>query len=235
MKNKKLRSLVFSALFLGVGLVLPLLTGQIKEIGDSLLPMHIPVMLCGLICGWEYGFSIGLILPFLRSLIFGMPPIYPNALWMSLELATYGLVIALIYKLFKKKGLLSIYVSLASSMVAGRIVWGITKAILLSGTEKSFTFTAFLVGGFADALPGIIIQLILVPVIMSAYLHTKKRKENEKMINVKFPYGKEEIEYSFNENELAAVLESSINDYKPDIVVMAYSMQMLRDDAYEFQ
>ena len=103
MKNKKIRSLVFSALFLALGLVLPLLTGQIKEIGDSLLPMHLPVMLCGLMCGWEYGLCVGLILPFMRSFIFGMPPLYPNAVWMSLELAAYGLIIALVYRLFKKK------------------------------------------------------------------------------------------------------------------------------------
>ena len=76
--NEKLKRLIVAAVFLALGAVLPLFTMQIKEIGDSLLPMHLPVMLCGLICGAKYGFSVGLILPFLRSVTFGMPPLYPK-------------------------------------------------------------------------------------------------------------------------------------------------------------
>ena len=91
--NSTTKRTVLSAMFLALGMILPLLTMQIKEIGDTLLPMHIPVMLCGLICGYNYGFVVGLILPFLRSVIWGMPPIYPNAVWMALELCTYGFVI----------------------------------------------------------------------------------------------------------------------------------------------
>ena len=94
--------LVLAALFLAFGVILPSLTGAIKEIGDSLLPMHLMVMLCGVICGWKYGLCVGLVLPFLRSLIFGMPPIYPNSVWMSLELATYGVVIGIMY-FYRKK------------------------------------------------------------------------------------------------------------------------------------
>ena len=177
MKNKELKALIFSAMFLAIGIVLPLLTGQIKEIGDSLLPMHLPVMLCGLICGWKYGLSVGLLLPFIRSFIFSMPPLYPNAVWMSLELGTYGLVIALVYKLFRKKNILAIYISLVSSMLAGRVVWGIAKSILLGIAGKAFAFEAFLIGGFVDAFLGIIIQLILVPCIFKVYTHITNEKE----------------------------------------------------------
>ena len=126
MKKIKITKLVLSASLLGVGLVLPLLTSQIKEIGDTLLPMHIPVMLCGFLCGANYGFCVGLILPFLRYFIFGMPPIYPNAVWMALELATYGLVVGLLYFNLKTSGLKRVYISLISAMLAGRIVWGIS-------------------------------------------------------------------------------------------------------------
>jgi len=167
MKKKGIYRLVLAALFLALGMVLPLLTGQLKEIGDSLLPMHLAVMLCGAMCGWEYGLSVGLVLPFLRSVTFGMPPIYPNALWMALELATYGLVIGLLYSRRKasKKGY--IFFCLAVSMVAGRIVWGIAKAILLGVAGKPFGLEAFIVGGFLDAIPGILLQFILVPLIVS--------------------------------------------------------------------
>ena len=93
LSNNETQKLCFAAMFLALGMVLPFLTGQIKEIGDSLLPMHLPILLCGIICGWKYGISVGFILPFLRSVCFGMPPLYPQAVYYAIELATYGFVI----------------------------------------------------------------------------------------------------------------------------------------------
>ena len=175
MKAQKhpIHRVVLAALFLSIGLLLPLLTSQIKEIGDTLLPMHLPVLLCGLLCGGKYGAIVGLILPPLRSVIFGMPPLYPNAVWMALELATYGLVIGLVYAHLSSKSVKSIYVSLLSAMVAGRVVWGISKAILLGLGGKTFTLAMFVAGGFADAIPGILLQLVLIPVVMGII---RKRK-----------------------------------------------------------
>lgn len=171
--------MILSAAFLAIGMVLPLFTAQIKEIGDSLLPMHIPVLLCGLLCGPVHGGFIGLVLPFLRSVTFGMPPIYPQAVWMALELFTYGLVIGLIYGAFKKKNISTVYLSLVTAMLFGRIVWGIAKAVLLGVGGKPFTFTMFLVGGFADALPGIILQLVLIPVILAVVQYNSRRTKND--------------------------------------------------------
>jgi hypothetical protein len=162
----KIQTLVLASLFLALGLVLPSLTGSIKEIGDSLLPMHLVVMLCGAICGWRYGLLVGAVLPFLRSLLFSMPPLYPNAVWMATELATYGLVIGILYTCIKSNSKWKIFVSLISSMLAGRVVWGISKAILLGVAGKPFGIEAFIIGGFVDAIPGIILQLILVPSIV---------------------------------------------------------------------
>ncbi len=162
----KTKTLVLAAMFLAIGLVLPSITGSIKEIGDSLLPMHLVVMLCGAICGWKYGLSVGLILPFLRSIIFGMPPIYPNAVWMALELATYGFVIGIIYAQSKTPKKARIFIALICAMIAGRVVWGISKAILLGVSGKAFGIQAFIVGGFLDAIPGLILQFILIPAIL---------------------------------------------------------------------
>ncbi|MBO4413432.1 MAG: ECF transporter S component, partial [Clostridia bacterium] len=79
-KNKeRILRLTLTAMFLALGLVLPFLTGQIPQIGSMLLPMHIPVFLCALICGWQYATPMAFILPILRSLIFSMPPMYPTA------------------------------------------------------------------------------------------------------------------------------------------------------------
>ena len=97
MKRDHLERLVLSSLFLGLGVVLPMLFGQVQAIGEVLLPMHIPIFLCGIICGWKYGLTIGVILPLLRTALFGVPPLYPNAIAIAFELATYGLVIGLLY------------------------------------------------------------------------------------------------------------------------------------------
>lgn len=174
MKEHSLRRLILASLFLALGTVLPTLTGQIKEIGDSLLPMHFPIMLCGLLCGAPYGCTVGLVMPFVRSLSFGMPPLYPNAVWMALELATYGLVIGFLYARARKKTTPRLYFCLLSSMILGRIVWGVAKAILLGMNGKAFTVNAFIVGGVVDALPGIALQLILIPLIMRMIQKTGK-------------------------------------------------------------
>ncbi len=164
--ENNIKKWILSAMFLALGVVLPFFTGQIKEIGDTLLPMHIPVMLCGLICGGKYGFVCGLLTPFLRAALVGMPPLYPNAVWMSLELATYGFVIGYLYSTFKNKQIWWLYCCLVISMISGRVVWGIAKTILLGVAGKSFTLHAFIIGGFIDSLPGIVLQLILIPVII---------------------------------------------------------------------
>lgn len=166
-KKQAITNIALSAMFLSIGFVLPIFTSQIKEIGDTLLPMHIPVMLCGLICGWKYGFIVGLILPFIRSVVFSMPPIYPNAVWMATELAVYGLVIGLLYFIINRKNTIGVYISLVSAMLIGRLAWGIAKTILLGVSGKAFTFSMFMIGGFVDAVPGIIIQLVLIPLIMA--------------------------------------------------------------------
>ncbi|MBO5261941.1 MAG: ECF transporter S component [Clostridia bacterium] len=174
MRKINLKRLTLASVLLALGMVLPLLTGQIKEIGDSLLPMHLAIMLCGLICGWKYGAVTGAVLPFLRSIVFGMPKPYPNAVWMSLELCTYGFVIGLLYSLSSKKPLWYLYPCLLASMVSGRIVWGIAKAVLLGIDSIPFTMEMFITGGIIDALPGIALQLILIPVIIAVYNRLSK-------------------------------------------------------------
>ncbi len=177
--NSSLKKLILSAMFLSIGVVLPLFTASVKEIGDSLLPMHIPILLCGLICGAKYGAITGFILPIFRALTFGMPPIYPNAVWMAFELATYGLVIGLLYSRFKQKSVKTVYISLIVSMISGRVVWGVVKTLLLGIGSSKFGFYAFLMGGFVDALPGIVLQLILIPCIMAILNKFRPKSEKE--------------------------------------------------------
>ena len=165
MTSTQVRKLTYAALFLAIAMVLPFLTGQIPEIGNMLCPMHIPVLLCGFICGWPWGLAVGLIAPLLRSVIFGMPPMFPGAVAMAFELAVYGCMTGLLYKLLPRTKF-SIYAALILSMIAGRIVWGAVRVALAGMSGSSFTWALFLSGAITNAIPGIILHLILIPVIV---------------------------------------------------------------------
>lgn len=165
MKNTT-QKLTLSAIFIAVGLVLPFFTGQVPQIGNMLLPMHLPVFLCGLICGWPYGLAVGMILPLLRSFAFGMPPLYPIALAMTFELAAYGFVSGFLYGRSRWQCMIALYRSLIAAMLCGRIVWGIAEVILLGIGGNAFTWQMFVAGAVLNAVPGIILQLVLIPAVM---------------------------------------------------------------------
>lgn len=183
MKHIRLKKMVLSALFIALGIVLPFFTGQIKEIGNMLLPMHIPVMLCGLICGPWYGLLVGFSVPLMRSAMFGMPVLFPSAVAMAFELATYGLIIGLFYHKSPWKCIKALYKALFSAMVAGRLVWGVCMLILMGIKGTGFTPAAFFAGAVLNALPGIVLQLIVIPAVMLALnkaklVPFKKHSEN---------------------------------------------------------
>ncbi len=172
MTGKNTKKLVYSAICLALGIVLPFLTGQIPQIGQALSPMHIPVFLCGFLCGWPWGLAVGFILPLLRSLLFGMPPFFPGACAMAFELATYGFLSGLLYKLLPKT-VPSIYVTLILSMIGGRIVWGLARFVFAGLQGSQFPFSAFLAGAVTNAIPGIILHIVLVPLIVLALQKAK--------------------------------------------------------------
>lgn len=165
-------NLTLAAMFMAVGIVLPFLTGQIRQIGNMLLPMHIPVLLCGLICGWQYGLTVGFILPLLRYMLFGMPVLFPTGIAMAFELATYGFVIGFLYSRSRWKCVIALYRSMILAMLAGRAVWGVVELLLLGIHGNGFTWQMFFAGAFLNAVPGIILQLILIPAIMVALNRT---------------------------------------------------------------
>lgn len=164
--NNNMQKLTLSAMFMAIGMVLPFLTGQIPKIGGLLLPMHIPVLLCGLICGWKYGAATGFILPLFRSLILGAPAFFPKAAAMAFELAAYGAVSGILYERSKRQCIASLYFSLICAMLSGRLVWGAAQIMLLGISGSSFTWEMFTAGAFFNAIPGIIVQLILIPSVM---------------------------------------------------------------------
>ncbi len=162
MKKSTTLQLVLAAMFTALGVLLPIALHPLGPVGQVLLPMHIPVLLCGFLVGWKYGVLVGFLVPFLSSFTTGMPPIYPAGISMALELAAYGFLAGFLSRKH------SIMVSLVGAMLAGRVVMGVANLVLLGMSGKSYLFSTFLSGAFVTALPGILLQLILIPAILFA-------------------------------------------------------------------
>lgn len=180
MKKTNARYVALSGLFVAIGLILPFVTMQIPAIGNMLCPMHIPILLCGFICGAPYGLIVGFITPLFRGMIFGMPALLPNAACMAFELATYGLVSGLLIRKMKYS-VMNLYISLIISMIVGRIVWGIAATIIYHFLGMDFTLQQFITAGFVNAIPGILLQLIIIPTVVDsvkAYANFDYAKED---------------------------------------------------------
>lgn len=169
--NKTQRSaqtMATAAMMLALGYVLPFFTGQIPQVGNMLCPMHLPVLLCGLLCGWRYGAAVGFVLPLLRSFLVGMPPPFPTAIAMAFELAAYGLLTGFLYARSRWQCVISLYRCLIAAMLGGRAVWAAVRVILSGVSGQAFTWQMFLSGAFLTAIPGIILQLVFIPAVMVA-------------------------------------------------------------------
>ncbi|MCL2081259.1 MAG: ECF transporter S component [Oscillospiraceae bacterium] len=176
-KRKHLSNLIIAAVCLALAMVLPFLTGQILQIGSALSPMHIPVFLCAFFCGPYYAVIVGAVSPLLRFVLFGMPPIFPIGAAMCFELAVYGLAAGLLYKtLPQKKGF--VFASLIAAMLCGRVVWGAAMAVLSGAAGNAFTWRMFLAGAFTNAIPGIILHIILVPAVVIALAPRLHKRNN---------------------------------------------------------
>lgn len=168
----KVKNLTIAGVCLALALLLPFVTGQIPSVGSMLCPMHIPVLLCAFFVSWKWALGVGFVAPILRFALFSMPPM-PFGIAMAFELATYGFVASVMYKVLPKKKW-AIYVSLISAMVLGRVVWGAARMIIAGVTANPFTWQMFIGGALLEAIPGIAIQLILIPIIVMAV-----KKNNE--------------------------------------------------------
>ncbi|MBQ7502637.1 ECF transporter S component [bacterium] len=155
-------------MFIAIGLVLPFITGQIPQVGKMLLPMHIPVFLCGFICGWRAGLTVGFILPLLRGLLFGMPALMPMGASMAFELAAYGFIAGFMYPRLSFRTPVSVLLTTIAAMIGGRIAYGAAAWLFWRLQGDAFTARIFLAGAFLQAIPGIIIQLILFPALITA-------------------------------------------------------------------
>ena len=163
----KVRRLTYAALYLAIAMVLPFITGQVPQIGSMLCPMHIPVLLCGFVCGWPWGLAVGFVAPPLRSALFGMPTMFPGAVAMAFELAVYGGMAGFLRPRLPRTKACT-WAVLLISMIAGRVVWGAVRLALAGLTGSSFGWALFISGAVVNAVPGIALQLILIPLLVIA-------------------------------------------------------------------
>lgn len=164
--NKKISPtfrMLLAALFMAMSMILPFFTGQIPLLGKIFLPMHIPIILCGLVCGWQYGMVVGFVTPIFRSFLFGAPQLYPMAIAMAFKLLVVSGMAGCLYRYWKKR---SLYIILVISILSGRIVWGIAMYFLLGyGTDMAALLVMW-AEAVCYAVPGMVLQLLVVPVIV---------------------------------------------------------------------
>mgnify|MGYP001098057148 FL=1 len=167
-KMSNVKKSIITAVCIALCYVIPLMFHGIQNAGSIFCPMHIPVFICGLICGWQYGLLCGIAGPALSSALSGMPPvaILPS---MMVELAVYGTVAGLMMKLVRTKSTYAdLYISLIVAIVCGRVLAGLAKALIFA--RGSYSMSAWIAGSIVTSWPGTVIQLVFIPTIVFALM-----------------------------------------------------------------
>ena len=172
MQSNRIRNLTITAVCVALCYVLPLAFHGLP-VASSLSPMHIPVLLCGLICGGGWGLLCGIAGPVLSSLLSGMPP-FARLIRMIAELAVYGLAGGLSMKFIRTgKTFADMYISLIIAMVLGRIAGGVATAIFFAATTQVYSLALWLTSYFVNAVPGIVAHLVLVPLLVLTLMKSR--------------------------------------------------------------
>lgn len=177
-KRNTFVNMVLSAMFIAVGIVLPFLTGNVTETGKMICPMHLPVIVCGAVCGWPWGMVVGIITPLLRGVVAGAPVLYPTGICMAFELATYGLVFGLMLKWLSSKidRMASIYISLVVAMIVGRVVLGLAHFTLYGMFGTPYSWQTLISSAVIQSAPAILIQFAVIPPIVYAFSRYGNRR-----------------------------------------------------------
>ena len=167
-KMSNVKKSIITAVCIALCYVIPLMFHGIQNAGNIFCPMHIPVFICGLICGWQYGLLCGIAGPALSSALSGMPPvaILPS---MMVELSAYGTAAGLMMKLVRTKSTYAdLYISLIVAIVCGRVLAGLAKALIFA--RGSYSMSAWIAGSVVTSWPGTVIQLVFIPTIVFALM-----------------------------------------------------------------
>lgn len=158
-QRDKTRRLVIAGLLLAIGIIVPMIFHSTGIAGTVFLPMHIPVLIGGFLLPPYLALLLGMLTPLINSLVIGMPPLYPIGIIMIFELGVYGLIASLLYRRLSVPSIISLIVS----MIAGRIMVGLVVFILATFFAVQLDPILFIIGGVTTGIPGIIIQIILIP------------------------------------------------------------------------
>lgn len=167
-KMSVVKKSILTAVCIALCYVVPLLFHGVQNAGRVFLPMHLPVFLCGLLCGWPYGLLCGLAGPALSSVLTQMPPVamLPS---MMLELAVYGAIAGLMMQLVHTKSTYAdLYISQITALVCGRIIAGLAQALIFA--RGTYSITAWVSGYVVTSWPGTLIQLVLLPSVVFALM-----------------------------------------------------------------
>lgn len=154
--------LIFSSFFIACGVLLPMIFHSFGMGGPIFLPMHLPVMIGGLLLGWLPGLLIGAATPIISSLLTGMPPIFPTAPMMTLELAFYGAVAGYLYQ---SRGC-KLLTALIIAMLAGRLGQAALIALFAEALGIKLSPLLYVATTFTNGIAGVVIQLLLIPPIV---------------------------------------------------------------------
>lgn len=154
------KKLILNAVFIALGVLLPIAFHSFNMGGKIFLPMHIPTLIGGLVLGPISGLLIGIFSPIISSALTGMPPVFPMLPIMIFELATYGLVAGYL----RREKNMGIFPSLLIAMLAGRLIAAVVALVLGQFGFKEGP-VAYFINAITTGIPGIIIQLIFVPLI----------------------------------------------------------------------
>lgn len=171
MKTKKI---ILSGIFIAFGIILPMIFHTVNMAGPIFLPMHIPVLIAGFLLGPFYGGLVGLITPILSGLMTGMPPIVPVMPIMAFELFAYGTITGFLFEKTNK-----IYISLIVAMIGGRLFAMVGAYIVSITIAPQVSPLMFVFGNLAQAIPGMLIQLICIPILVK---FTSKNPEIAKVL-----------------------------------------------------
>jgi hypothetical protein len=159
---------IICAVCIALCYILPLFFHGIQNAGSIFCPMHIPVFICGLVCGWQYGLLCGISGPAISSALSGMPPValLPS---MMAELAVYGVITGILMKKIRTGSVYAdLYISLTVAIIAGRVIAGLTRAFIF--TKGSYSLAMWIGGYVVTSWPGTLIQFVFIPTIIFALM-----------------------------------------------------------------
>lgn len=178
-KGFSIRNILLAMVFLALSIFLPKLCENVPGLESILLVAHIPIYLCGFVCGGPLGFAMGMVSPVLRSVIFGVPELYPDGVAFMFEYAFYGLLAGIFFDTFRcsmgNHRVAASYLALLVAMVGGRAVWGLVMLLIaLFSPTVGFSWDAFVYGAFTGELAAIVLHIVIVPGLVAQMRPSRK-------------------------------------------------------------